>query len=474
MCGVERLQKRGGYSNLTQHVLRAHQDVALLAHNSNRDSIQTTIDARLIPQRSRTIYGWLDMIVTKLLPFSFCEDRCVRNYVTLETMCPNSLLKSMMALTQLVERKISSRLGSEFSLVLDGWSAASTHYLGVYAVHVNNNCVEKYLIAFSPLSDETNLSAINHHEFISYVLKLFGKSWNNVTCITADNAAVNKAIADVAQCHFVGCASHRYNLAVNDVLQQHDSVIQRVMRLMRKLQDLLPAAKLRRLTPLCAKVMCVTRWSSCLHMLRRYEDLLPYITETAEDDVIDLLPSTREHKQITALVAVLKDLDSVTKVLQSDETTLADVRMLFDKVLEEHPQLSNRLSDDASIVHDVSFERALVKIQKGRAAELSMLEKESVSHLTKKCDDIGIISNDGLLSLAERALKKRRVDCSGIKYVDTSFVLPTSNMVERLFSKAGFAFSDRRQGMTPVHFEALMFLHVNRSLWGPKDITKLG
>jgi hypothetical protein len=44
-------------------------------------------------------------------------------------------------------------------------------------------------------------------------------------------------------------------------------------------------------------------------------------------------------------------------------------------------------------------------------------------------------------------------------------ILPTTNIVERLFSRAKIVMTDLRQSMTPRHLELLMMLRLNRSLW---------
>ncbi len=47
------------------------------------------------------------------------------------------------------------------------------------------------------------------------------------------------------------------------------------------------------------------------------------------------------------------------------------------------------------------------------------------------------------LSFAERLLKRRRVENAEVSFIDSRFLFPTSSVCERLFSKAGYALSDR-------------------------------
>lgn len=50
-------------------------------------------------------------------------------------------------------------------------------------------------------------------------------------------------------------------------------------------------------------------------------------------------------------------------------------------------------------------------------------------------------------------------------YMDTRFILPTSNLVERLFSCVGLTFDDLRQNLSPVNLEMQIFLNCNKRFW---------
>jgi hypothetical protein len=52
----------------------------------------------------------------------------------------------------------------------------------------------------------------------------------------------------------------------------------------------------------------------------------------------------------------------------------------------------------------------------------------------------------------------------------TKHILPTTNIVERLFRRAKLALTDHRKRMTPRHLELLMFLRTNRSLWNAEAV----
>ncbi len=57
--------------------------------------------------------------------------------------------------------------------------------------------------------------------------------------------------------------------------------------------------------------------------------------------------------------------------------------------------------------------------------------------------------------------------------MDVKFLVPTSNMCERIFSIAGHAISDRRERILPANFEMYIFLHFNRDFWGLEDVNNV-
>lgn len=74
-----------------------------------------------------------------------------------------------------------------------------------------------------------------------------------------------------------------------------------------------------------------------------------------------------------------------------------------------------------------------------------------------------------------QTLKRARLSISGhsFSYVPLEFFVLTSNVVERMFSKAGLAHGDRRKSPHPANFESQFFLHLNVDLWGSLDLTIL-
>ena len=68
---------------------------------------------------------------------------------------------------------------------------------------------------------ETSFTAQQHFEHVEYVLSLYGKTIDaNVTAIIADNCKTMKCLSNLCSLPLVGCASHRYDLAVTKYIEK--------------------------------------------------------------------------------------------------------------------------------------------------------------------------------------------------------------------------------------------------------------
>ncbi|ETO99773.1 hypothetical protein F441_22804 [Phytophthora nicotianae CJ01A1] len=197
-------------------------------------------------------------------------------------------------------------------------------------------------------------------------------------------------------------------------------------------------------------------------MLKRYVEIRDAIKMVQA--VEDLVPRPSSHRRIVQLLSKLGDLDSVCVKLQSEELTLADVRLLFDAVVVKYPVTASYLKADASIVHSPVFERAVVKVQGDRrlqvdeeaAVEPFLIVQPSSARQIKQVD---------FATATLRQAKKPR-HASAQKYDELlSQLPPTSNRCERLFSQCKLILTPRRSSLLPANFEMLVFLRANRDLW---------
>lgn len=115
---------------------------------------------------------------------------------------------------------------------------------------------------------------------------LVGKSIIIIEVLIGDNCETNKVFMRKVSCPFFvsclffGCSSHRYNLAVNDIISNFSETFDVVCALMKRPKNPIYAAKLRQLSTLSSKCGNTTRFSSKFGMLRGYlglREVLPKI-----------------------------------------------------------------------------------------------------------------------------------------------------------------------------------------------------
>ena len=152
--------------------------------------------------------------------------------------------------------------------------------------------------------------------------------------------------------------------------------------------------------------------------------------------------------------------------------TLWTVRVQFDMLIQKYPGAAYHLSADAAIVQNKNFEKGVVKLQRGNERELTAGEKIQLRRFLK--EDAPAEDGDeeeGGLAVAQRlhdrnqARKRARIMRTSSKRRSTKHVCSTTNMVERLFSRAKLVMTDLRRSMYPRNLEMLMFLRANRHLW---------
>ena len=81
----------------------------------------------------------MDLIINRLLLYSFLEKRNIQKHVKHEPPSLNTFMKFLRVLTELVEQNLSRILPDRIALILDGWTTDSVHYLGVFAAFPMSN-----------------------------------------------------------------------------------------------------------------------------------------------------------------------------------------------------------------------------------------------------------------------------------------------------------------------------------------------
>jgi hypothetical protein len=274
-CGTLRKQKKGsGYSNLMSHLKDKHSDWEEIYNNfikSNPKSKKPPAGhVFFIHPKVILIHSWLDWVVTDNLPISIVEKETYRNYSNLENISVDTFTKYLKLVESRIDEKLREELPVKFGLIIDGWTEGNTHYFGVFAAYSKNGKNYERFLTIAPPFDETRFTAQNQADFLVDVMENIGRNKDDILYLVADNTNTNPATADLLDVSFIGCASHRFNLAVQRFLIQHQTLFGDIHQIMILLSSLKRAGKLRRLTPLEPVPMNMTRWSSKYAMLERY------------------------------------------------------------------------------------------------------------------------------------------------------------------------------------------------------------
>ena len=269
----------------------------------------------------------------------------------------------------------------------------------------------------------------------------------------------------------IGCASHRLNLAVNKYLQPFEPMLSKIHSIMLKLKSLKRSANLRKKTPLRPILRNKTRWSSTFEMLKRFKELDPFIPQT-DAELMPYILTPNEKNSLIDLIQNLEQIQSVTLALQKSKgITLADVRYLFDSLIEKFPVLDSYHSKNGEIVAHKKLENGLVAIIDSKTNELTPEETSSVKDF--RCKIMAYRTTTSTSNFAEELLQAKRLKTSGGDYQNINWLTPTSNVCERLFSISKLTQGYLRQNMTPMHLERSVFLFVNRSFWDVQTVEKI-
>lgn len=261
----------------------------------------------------------------------------------------------------------------------------------------------KRFLALSSFVDEGSMAASEHIRFLDLILDQYGLAVADMIAIVCDNMETNRAISRCIGVPMIGCAAHRFNLAVRSHVQGHRDAIDKVAVLMKKLKIVKRSAVLRssgcRYRPVALHEL---RWSGLHRMLKRYDQLYPFLylfssdtdvdrdlpSHLSPDDhrrfpIVSFIPNATEHCEIMELLEDLDSLQLATQRLQSEALTLSSVRGIFDEILVDFPSLRSRLGPDACIVESPTFEAAVVKVQNGSERCLTSSERSALTHAAR-------------------------------------------------------------------------------------------
>jgi hypothetical protein len=433
-------------------------------------------------------YRVINVILQSHLPTNIVERPSFRELVNHdEFTTAKTLKKCMLKLHDIVICEIGKKLPTKFGIVLDGWSdGSSNHMVSFFASCPLSNGCELILIGMNVLDDITNQSAQNHVDTLRSILFKYGKDLSNVNFLVADNTNLNPCIANLLRVPFIGCASHKLNLAIRKFLIDNDCVIDKVDNVMKRIANsnvisghLKEAQKALNKPLLRPIIRNLTRWSSTHNMLVRYVRIEEVLRDERMAQIHSIVLSVIELTKCKELLNVLDQLEFANKELQKDGLTLDYVRTLFDQIVEDFGHLSSAFGQYLRVSPTNHFENGIVALlrnqelsryQKVHLRRFLLSDETSVTQETRAESERPLT----LKEKVEQQTKKQKTEHSNHEsYLSMYHVIPTSNCCERINSQARLEKDYTRMSASNKMFEVRMMLRANKSYWSALTIDKI-
>ena len=157
-------------------------------------------------------------------------------------------------------------------------------------------------------------------------------------------------------------------------------------------------------------------------------------------------------------------VDSVTKKLQDDSLTLSDSRALLNGLLSKYPTMrshTRRLCSKMAVVR--ANDGAHTEADQTLLRNLDLIKNDNLS------EDRASTST----SFADSLLEAKRQKLSKGPTCYLEWIKTTSNIVERLNSRAKLVFETSRHRLSPGSLEENLFLYVNKRFWDISVVDKI-
>ena len=308
--------------------------------------------APAVDSKSYNAYSWIDWIISMNLAFQFVANEKTRKYTNLKPISVNSLKLYMTKTMVEVEKMIALELPNHFGIIIDGWTESGTHFVAIFATLVDRfDDPVQYLLACSPMGNESSQSGDTFIEYLEDTLQIYGKNAENVAFLVSDNTELNPSIARKLEIPFVGCMSHRLALAIAEHLEtlQFEPLLKRIHQLMVKLDSSKMRALMRlQKCDLAPVQRNSTRWSSTFNMLERYfrVEFEPAVVQIgrirANFSKVEYqmrynnwIPNTQERVLLYELYETMIKLNSATVYLQKADLNLVGASFAISSLIDD-------------------------------------------------------------------------------------------------------------------------------------------
>ncbi|OWZ19264.1 hypothetical protein PHMEG_0006514 [Phytophthora megakarya] len=248
------------------------------AHTANH---RNALCVLVVDDETGNIFRWCEWVVMDRLTQRFVERKTTKKNSSLSSISQKTLKTYLMGVYEAAKARVAEELPASFDIVLDGSTFNDRHFIAIFAVfndpkmwhgdvaddsskyYSDTDCYTRrfLLLVFCPLNVVEDLGAQSLFYLIADTLSRINKPWETVHFMVVGNCNVNQYIGNnEGALPMVGCASHRFNLAVSDYMTDYDSPLTKIHALMTKLRTIKGRAILRRVTELSPVLHNDTRW----------------------------------------------------------------------------------------------------------------------------------------------------------------------------------------------------------------------
>ena len=367
------------------------------------------------------------------------------------------------------------------------------------------------------VEESTEFTADAHAHHITDILESFyGISVAEfVTNQTADSASVNLSLAKKLKIAHVNCENHLLNnelklwlkdsaVDVDDVNPNGrtfgpGTVCNVIHKCMVDLKTNKNRSILRKLTDLVPTIGCQTRWASMGNMVNKYNKMKDAIAQASTEDEADVtVPPTSPYftKSLKKTSAILSDINYVSVNMQKCMATLSECEKLQQVVIALSENNRDNIDSDwygnsfgkvyiatdSAKRPDKAFVSAVIKMQRRQGTMLNHDETEAVKKwLPQESNSSTVMPGTGTnMTAADMIAQMSGNKTAGVKRnsdemsveVDDCFdhIIGSAAEVERLWSIARYLLTTLRSQLSPILFEALLFLRLNRTLWNERTV----
>ena len=311
-CGKTN-KKSGAWANLLNHINRCIGD----KYEEEYERLQpersriTSFVLRVSEREKICIIGLSGLSWLRNLPLSIVDCPLTRTGICWKPICSKQLRKQILALCGVMKEDIQAKLPSQFTIIFDGWSEGTEHYIGIsatYCITTGNtekgDEIKSTMLSMRPLmtGEVTGMTAQDHLTHLSNVLQSpYGKAEENVVCLVGDNCSVtNKSMSRLLGVPLIGFSAHKLNLVVSKWISTQpnlESIIEKVAGVMKKAITFKVSAQVRKLTELQTVHANDTRWSSTCDMIGRFFRIQRELSALTE--LLPLVPTLLECDQLS-------------------------------------------------------------------------------------------------------------------------------------------------------------------------------